>query len=375
MKTIYLDNAATTQPDPEVVEEIKKAIEFNWGNPSSVHKPGKEARALIEKSRKTIAELLLCHPQEIYFTSGATEAINTILQSCVINQNISRIITSKLEHNASLNTIQHLEKHYTLKVDYVDFQPDGTPSLIDLEKQLRAERGKTLVSLMHGNNETGSLSPIEEIARICKQHGALYLSDTVQTIGKYPVSPSLFGIDFMVCAGHKLHGPKGIGFMYIRKGLIIPPLLFGGGQERNMRSGTENTPGVAGLVKALSISIENLPENAQRMSQLKNFLVSQLKAEIPEMHYFSQSDSSGLMHILSAGIRKNAENALIHIRLDMKGICISAGSACSSGDLNVPHALKEMGIDDSWVPLRISISRFTTEEEIRYFVSSLKELL
>jgi len=286
MKKVYLDNASTTAIRPEVVAEMTKVLTEDYGNPSSTHAFGRNSKNLIELSRKSIAKNLNCSAQEIIFTSCATEANNFIIQSCIKDLKVTRIITSKIEHHAVLHTIQILQNQYNIAVDYVNILPSGEIDIVHLSDLLSlSQEGKTLVSLMHVNNEIGTVLNLERVSKICQQHQAYFHTDTVQSIGKTTFNLQETAIDFLVASAHKFHGPKGVGFAYIRKGIVLNPLLLGGEQEKGLRAGTESVHNIVGMTKALELSYVHLEEEAKYIAELKKYTIDQLQLHFPEMKF------------------------------------------------------------------------------------------
>lgn len=374
MKKVYLDNASTTQLRTEVIEEITKILTDDFGNPSSTHSFGRNAKSVLELSRKTIAKHLNCSSQEIIFTSCGTEANNWILRSAVRDLNIERIILSKIEHHAVLHTVEVLEKEFNIQVDYVEVKSNGAIDISHLVALLSQEK-KTLVSLMHINNEIGTVLDLDKIGRICQQHNALFHSDTVQSIGKTEIDLANLPINFLVASAHKFHGPKGIGFAFVRKNSGLQPLLYGGEQEKGLRPGTEAVHQIAGMAKALSLSYSNLDRERLHIMELKKYLISQLELEIPEFSINGSQD--GFYTILNVLLPFSQEKtAMLLFNLDMKGIAVSRGSACQSGSISVSHVLKEMlSTEDLNKPsLRISFSHFNTRQDIDLLVEALKSI-
>ena len=373
MKKVYLDNAATTPIRQEVIDEMVKVMQFEFGNPSSTHSIGRSAKAIIETSRKTIAKLLHCNAPEIVFTSTATEATNWILRSAVKDFGVKRIITSKVEHHATLYTAQALQEEFGVQVDYVKVSHDGTLDYNQFQDLLSNDI-KTLVSLMHVNNETGVVNDIEKIGAMCRQNKALFHCDTVQSIGKIELDLHDLPIDFVVASAHKFHGPKGIGFAYVRKSLVLQPMIFGGEQEKGWRAGTESVHQIAGMAKALELSFENLNEERNYISELKNYCFQQLQAVFPEI---KANGSNTFYTVLNVNLPLAPEKAtMLLFNLDMKGIAVSRGSACQSGSIKPSHVLAEMLNDDDLKnpSLRISFSHYNTKEEIDYLVETLKSI-
>ena len=373
MKKVYLDNAATTQIRPEVINEMVKVMSEEYGNPSSTHSFGRSSKSILELSRKTIAKHLNATSQEIIFTSGATEANNWILKNAVVDLKVQRIITSKIEHHAVLHTIEMLESKYDVKVDYVKIKSDGTIDVNHLV-ELLSENIPTLVSLMHVNNEIGTVLDLEEIGKICKQYHAYFHSDTVQSIGKTTFDLQQLSVDFLVASAHKFHGPKGVGFAFIRKGLLVNPLFFGGEQEKGLRPGTESIHNIVGMTKALEVSYALLEEEKAHISNLKQYTINQLQDNFEGIKINGNQDKT-FYNILNVCLPfSEAKTSMILFNLDMKGIAVSRGSACQSGSLKPSHVLAELlNEEDIKKPsLRISFSHFNSTEDIDLFIEVLK---
>ncbi|TDE28807.1 cysteine desulfurase [Flavobacterium ranwuense] len=374
MKKVYLDNASTTAIRAEVIQEMTKVMTEDYGNPSSTHSLGRAAKSILELSRKSIAKNLNATAQEIIFTSCGTEANNWILRSAVKDLHVKRIITSKIEHHAVLYTALVLEKEYDIQIDYVDVKPNGEVDITHLVELLSQEK-KTLVSLMHVNNETGTVLDLERIGRICQEHNTLFHSDTVQSIGKTTIDLQTIPVDFIVASAHKFHGPKGVGFAFIRKNSGLQPLFFGGEQEKGLRAGTEALHQIAGMAKALEVSYTNLETEQNHIAELKNYLIAQLKIEFPEFKINGNPD--GFYTVLNVLLPfAEAKTAMILFHLDMKGIAVSRGSACQSGSIKPSHVLAEMlSIEDLKKPsLRISFSHYNTKEDIDVLIEALKSI-
>jgi cysteine desulfurase len=372
MKKVYLDNASTTAMRPEVIQEMTKVMLEDFGNPSSTHSFGRNSKTIIELSRKSIAKHLNCTAQEIIFTSGGTEADNWILRSAVEDLKMERIITSKIEHHAVLHTVWALQEEYKIQVDYVNVNSDGSLDLTHLSNLL-AEEKKTLVSLMHVNNETGTILDLDRVGLICRQYNALFHSDTVQSIGKTEIDLQKTPIDFILASAHKFHGPKGIGFAFVRKNSGIQPLLFGGEQEKGLRAGTEAVHQIAGMAKALTISYENLNEERAYISNIKNYLIEQLEIHFPDFRINGKKeDFYNIINIILPF--SSDKTSMLLFSLDMKGIAVSRGSACQSGSIKPSHVLNEMLSEaDLKLPnLRISFSHYNTKEDIDWLIESLK---
>lgn len=377
MKRIYLDHAATTPMHDEVVDAMADCMRTVYGNPSSTHVFGREAKAKMELARKRIAEELKVQPAEIIFTSCGTEANNLIIRSAVDYLGVERIITSNLEHKCVKETSR--EMNDKRKVELVKVQTDSVGSIDyeDLEKQLKASTKKTLVTLMHANNEIGNLLDLKRVQQLCEQNGALFHTDTVQTLGHYKMNLSELKMDFASCSAHKFHGPKGIGFAYIKKATGFHPQITGGGQERGLRSGTENVYGVVGLDKSFEIAIRDLEEHKAHILDLKKYTIDQLKAEIPSVKFNGLSaDLDNSLYTL-VNVRLPFKDALIGFELELKGIAVSQGSACSSGASKVSDVLQSIltpeEIENS-TPLRISFSCYNSREEIDELVEVLKKI-
>jgi cysteine desulfurase len=372
MKKVYLDNASTTQLHPEVILEMTKVLSEDYGNPSSTHSFGRSAKSILELSRKSIAKQLHATAQEIIFTSCGTEANNWILRSAVKDLKVKRIITSKIEHHAVLYVIQALQQEFDIQVDYVAIKPNGEIDITNLVDLLAIET-KTLVSLMHVNNETGIVLDLELVGRICKQHNALFHSDTVQSVGKTEIDLQSMPIDFIVASAHKFHGPKGVGFAYIKKNSGLQPLFFGGEQEKGLRPGTEALHQIAGMAKALELSYSNLEAERNSIIDLKKYLIAKLEVEFPTFKINGSQD--GFYTILNVMLPLSEDKtAMILFNLDMKGIVASRGSACQSGSIKPSHVLAEiLSVEDLRKPsLRISFSHFNTLEDVDVLVEALK---
>jgi cysteine desulfurase len=374
MKKVYLDNASTTQLRAEVVQEMTKILSEDYGNPSSTHSFGRNAKSVLELSRKAIAKQLNVPAQEIIFTSCGTEANNFILRSAVKDLKVKRIITSKIEHHAVLYTVQALQKEFDIQVDYVRVKPNGELDITDLV-DLLSEETKTLVSLMHVNNETGTILDVEKVGRICQQHNVLFHSDMVQSIGKIEIDLQTIPIDFVVASAHKFHGPKGVGFAFVRKNSGLQPLFYGGEQEKGLRPGTEAVHQIAGMAKALELSYSNLNTERDSILNLKKYLINQLEVHFPA--FVINGNQDGIYTILNVLLPFSADKtSMILFHLDMKGIAVSRGSACQSGSIKPSHVLMEMlSNEDLKKPsLRISLSHFNSKEDIDLLVEALKSI-
>jgi len=374
MKKVYLDNAATTPMHPEVIQEMTRVIQEDYGNPSSTHGFGRQAKSILELSRKAIAKSINALSQEIIFTSGGTESNNWVLRNAVTTLKIERIISSKIEHHAVLHTLEALQSEFKIAVDFVAILPNGEIDVTHLVTLL-SENKKTLVSLMHVNNEIGTVLDLSLISRICKQHQAFFHSDTVQSIGKAAFDLQEIPIDFLVASAHKFHGPKGVGFMFIRKGLPIQPLFFGGEQEKGLRPGTESIHNIAGMAKALALSLAELESNQKQISDLKAYAISQFQTHFPDSKV--NGNAHGFYNIVNIQLPFSEDKtAMILFHLDMKGIAVSRGSACQSGSAKPSHVLAEIlkDADIKKPSLRISFSHFNTQEDIDLLIAALQSI-
>jgi|TARA_R110000764_G_scaffold233608_1_gene326827 cysteine desulfurase len=378
MQKVYLDNAATTQVRKEVIERMQEALAQHYGNPSSTHSFGRSAKTAVEQARKTIAKTLNAQPSEIIFTSGGTEADNMILRCAVRDLGVETIITSKIEHHAVLHTVEELEREYNINVLYVDLDEFGNPSLAHLEQLLKKDDSKKLVSLMHVNNEIGNITDIAAVGELCKENNALFHSDTVQSIGHYPWDVQGINIDFMTAAAHKFHGPKGVGFAFIRKNSGLKPLIVGGAQERGFRAGTEPFHNIVGLEEAFVKAYEHLEEETQTVKELKKYFVEKVEQELPEAVCNGLSGDLEKSTYTLTNIRlpfDKQKGLMLLFHLDMKGIACSKGSACQSGSDQGSHVLNEVlsGEELEKPSLRFSFSMYNTKEELDYTVEVLKE--
>jgi cysteine desulfurase len=375
MISVYLDNAATTPLDPEVFEAMKPFMLENFGNPSSTHSHGRKVKTAIESARKQIAALLNCTPGEIIFTSGGTEADNTILTSSIQTYNIKHVITSAIEHHAVEHTLSVLEKQGLIKVHFVKLDDKGIVDLSHLESLLK-ENNDALVSLMHANNEIGNLLDIEKVGELGVNHKAYFHSDTVQTVGHYHHDLNRIKVHGMTAAAHKFHGPKGVGFMYIRKDKKILPFMHGGSQERNMRGGTENVYGIVGLAKALEIAYRDMEDHAIYIKALKAHMMKCLLENIPGVKFNGNSADldNSLYTVLNVSLPESDENSMLLFNLDLQGISASGGSACSSGATTGSHVLNALYPESKRGAIRFSFSKYNTISEIDYVVSKLAVL-
>ena len=380
MDKIYFDNAATTQIDLKVIEQMKSVLSDNFGNPNSTHSYGRSSRTLIEKARKTIANQFNASTSEIYFTSCGTESDNMVLISAVRDLNVKTIITSKVEHKAVLNVVKYLEETESIDLKYVNVSNDGLIDYNHLQTLLKKCSNKCLVSLMHINNEIGSKLDLNLVGNLCKDNNALFHSDTVQSIGKYEFDLSKLNIDFIVGSAHKFHGPKGIGFVYINKNLKLNPFVIGGNQERGMRAGTESVHNISGMELAFINSYTNIQENNNHISSLKSTFIKKIKKDIPEIKFNGSCDDDLLssFSILNICLPIPKEKSiLLDFNLDMKGIACSRGSACQSGSITGSHVLNSILSDEDLnkPSLRFSFSKYNNNHEVEKVISVLKEFI
>lgn len=370
---VYFDNAATTQLEPRVLDAMLPYLQNHFGNPSSIHAYGRETRAAIEKARKQIAQIFHVSPGEIFFTSGGTEANNMALQCSVRDLGVTRIITSEIEHHAVTHTVEALKSEGKIQLDYVQLMPDGSVDYADLERLLAASDKKTLVSLMHANNEIGTLLDIEKVSALCVAHHAFFHCDTVQTMAHYVLDLQKTKVHFISCAAHKFHGPKGVGFIYINSEAHIKPLIHGGAQERNMRAGTENLYGIIGLAKALEIAYSELDETRKYITSMREHLKKRLQEEIPGVVF--NSPDNGLYTVLNVNFPPSEKNELLLFNLDIAGIAVSGGSACSSGSNIGSHVIARLHRPENSAAVRFSFSKFNNMEEVDFMVDQMKVVL
>lgn len=370
---IYLDNAATTPLSRTVFQAMEPYFFENFGNPSSAHLIGREARAAIAHSRTIIADILNTNPEHIVFTSGGTEADNTAILSAIRSKGIKLAITTPFEHHAVLNTLKALERNKEIRLVFLKHDEKGNLSISHLE-QLLAANEKAFVSVMHGNNEIGNLNPIDDIANVCKEYGAVFHSDTVQTMGLYTYDTQKLDVDFLVGSAHKFHGPKGIGFLYKKSADLLIPFINGGAQECGQRSGTENVAGIVGLAKAFELAHINRTVNNFHISNLKERMIYKLRTKIPGIKFngnCADKDIS-LATILSVSVPENEHSPLVY--LDQHRICASGGSACNSRSGKASHVLSALGLEADRTTVRFSFSHYNTAEEIDYTTDKFASL-
>ncbi|WP_296698297.1 cysteine desulfurase family protein [Algoriphagus sp.] len=373
---VYLDNAATTAMDDRVIEAMLPFMKSHYGNPSSVHSQGREVRTAIERARKKVAELLNTSPSEIFFTSGGTEADNTAIVCGIESHGIKHAITSPLEHHAVLHTLEICEKKGLIKLSILDVNENGEIDFNQLEELLK-ENPNSLVSLMHANNEIGNLNDLSKIGDLCKEYSAFFHSDTVQTMGHYVHDLKSLPVDSIVAGGHKFHGPKGSGFLYVRKDKKIHPFIHGGAQERNMRGGTENVIGIIGITKALELAYSEMESHQRHVTSLKKYFIKSLPEAIPDVLFngLSKDLDKSLYTVLNVSLPPSEANrGMLLFNLDLEGISASGGSACSSGATVGSHVLRALNHKPERDAVRFSFSRYNTIEEIDYTISKLKDL-
>ncbi|HEY2349889.1 MAG TPA: cysteine desulfurase family protein [Puia sp.] len=375
METIYFDNAATTPLDPLVLEAMMPYLTEKFGNPSSIYSYGRESRMAIEQARKSVAKLIHANPAEIFFTSGGTESSNAAIRAAVQDLNCRRIITSPLEHHATLHTVSYYQERGEATVQYLNVLPDGHVDLDHLNKLLAEQDQKTLVSLMHANNETGNLLDIFMVAEICKKYGAIFHSDTVQTLGHYVFDLKKLNIHFITGAAHKFHGPKGVGILYINELLKVKPNIHGGAQERNMRAGTENVYGIVGLAKALELAYAKLEKESFYVDGLRKYMAEKLRKEIPGVEFNGDAFGKSLYTILSVSFPKSEKAEMLLFNLDINHICASGGSACTSGAQQGSHVIRAIYPNSDRSIVRFSFSANNTRDEIDEVVGKLKTLV
>lgn len=378
---IYLDNAATTRLDPEVLDAMLPLMTEQFGNPSSIHSHGRAVRTAVERARKTVAALLNTSPAEIFFTSGGTEADNTAIRSSIETYGLTRAIASPVEHHAVLHTLEHLAEQGVIQLSMVNIDQKGHIDLVHLEELLRqnqqagAGATRSLVSLMHGNNEIGNMLDLNRVGELCRSYDAIFHSDTVQTMGHFQHNLQQLPVDFIVGAGHKFHGPKGVGFLYVNADRVkINPFVYGGAQERNMRGGTENVYGIVGLAKALEIAYRDMDEHRQHITSLKSRMIERLRTQMPEVQFNGDSADvdNSLYTVLNVSLPASDISDMLLFSLDIARISASGGSACSSGSSIGSHVLGALpGLDADRGYVRFSFGKYNTADEIDYAVDTL----
>jgi len=375
MKRVYLDNAASTPIAPEIIEMMSEMMKTNFANPSSVHSFGRESKIIVENARKSIANLLNTSPGSIFFTSGGTEADNMAIKCGIEDYKIKHAITSRISHHAVLYPLEDLAETGKIKLSYIDIDENGVVSLSHL-KELLKNNPRTFISIMHANNEIGTIQDLKQIGEICKENNAIFHSDTVQTIAHFPFNMQELNIDFMAASAHKFHGPKGVGFIYISENIQIKPLLRGGAQERNMRAGTENVYGIAALAMAMEMAYEHLEEETKYIKGLKSYMIEKFKTEMPEVQFYGKCTDmdNSLYTVLSVNFPETDFAEMLLFNLDIMGISCSGGSACASGGTKGSHVLTAIVPDSKRPGIRFSFSKYNSKEEINYTIEKLKEL-
>ena len=377
MKKIYLDNAATTPILPEVIDTITEAMRANYGNPSSTHQFGRKAKSAVETARKNIAKCLNASANEIIFTAGGSEADNLVLRNAVTNLGVTTIISSKIEHHAVLHTIENLVKEFNIKVNWVDVDEEGNINLQHLETLLQQSEEKKLVSFMYINNEIGNLLDVSKVSELCVVNQALFHCDAVQAIGHYHIDVQKTPIDFFAASAHKFHGPKGVGFAYVKKGFGIFPMLHGGEQEKGARAGTENVHSILGMEKALEIASSNIDEETAKIQTIKSYFIDELKANFEGLEFNGVSESSLKSSYIILNVRFPKDYPMLLFNLDLKGIAVSGGSACQSGSNKGSHVLNTILNEKEALKtsVRFSFSKFISKEDMDYVIETLKGLI
>jgi cysteine desulfurase len=375
MDRIYFDNAATTALDKEVLESMMPYLTEKFGNPSAIYSYGRETRMAIEIARKSVAKILNAHPAEIFFTSGGTESSNTAINAAVRDLGCKIIITSPLEHHATLHCVEQLGRTGTAEVSYVNVLPNGHIDMTVLERLLKESNEKCLVTLMHANNEIGNITDIEEAGKLCKKYHAIFHSDTVQTVGHYSFDIRKLPVHFITGSAHKFHGPKGVGMLYINENVKINPFINGGNQERNMRAGTENIYGIVGFAKALEIATANHEKDNEYISGLRNYMKVKLQENIRGVYFNGDHAGKCLYTVLSTAFPKTEKSEMLLYNLDIHNICASGGSACTSGADAGSHVIRAININPNQITVRFSFSKYNTVEEVDIVVEKLKDMI
>jgi len=377
MQRIYFDNAATTAMDQDVLSAMMPYMTEKFGNPSAIYSYGRETKMAIENARKSVAKILHANPGEIFFTSGGTESSNTSIHASVRDLGCKRIISSPIEHHATLHTVEYLHKTGQAALSFVKLTPNGHVDMQSLEELLAASTDKALVTLMHANNEIGNLLDVKAVGELCRKYNAIFHCDMVQTIGHYPINLHDIYIHFASSAGHKFHGPKGVGILYVNEDIKIQPLLNGGAQERNMRAGTENLYGIVGYAKALEMATERYEQDSQYILELKQYMIAQLRNTFPNILLNGDAEGNSLYTVLNVGFPMTEKSDMLLFNLDMAGICVSGGSACSSGANSISHVIKELYPENAAdiVPIRFSFCRHNTKAEVDTVVAKLQGMV
>ena len=372
---IYFDNAATTCLDTEVLNAMMPYLTSCYGNPSSIYSYGRESRLAIELARKSVAKILNAHPAEIFFTSGGTESSNTAITAAIRDLGCRQIISSPIEHHATLHTVEHLHCFDKVDLSFVNILPDGHIDMDNLQTLLTESNTKCLVTLMHANNEIGNMLDLHAVGNLCKKYGAIFHSDTVQTVGHFPFDLRNTPVHFITGASHKFHGPKGVGILYINENIKINPFLLGGSQERNMRAGTENLYGIVGFAKALELATAHYEKDSQQIKELKLYMRDQLQEHIPGTSFNGDVEGKSLYAVLSASLPKTEKSEMILFNMDINNICASGGSACTSGADAGSHVIRAINNNPNQVTVRFSFSKYNTKQEVDVVVKKLKEMI
>ena len=377
MSRIYFDNAATTSLDQEVLNTMMPFLTEKFGNPSSVYSYGRETKLAIENARKTVAKILNANPGEIFFTSGGTESTNTAIHAAVRDLGCRHIISSPLEHHATLHTVEFMAHTGQARLSLVNITEKGHIDMAHLEELLSTSAERSLVSLMHANNEIGNLMDIKAVGELCRKYDAIFHSDTVQTVGHYPFNLKDIYVHFINAAGHKFHGPKGVGILYVNENIQIKPYINGGAQERNMRAGTENIYGIIGFSKALEMATATYEQDSAYINGIKKYMAGQLLANFPAIIFNGDTKGNSLYTVLNVSFPRTEKSDMLLFSMDMAGICVSGGSACTSGANSVSHVIKAIynGKSADMVPIRFSFCKHNTKEEVDVVVEKLKELV
>ena len=372
---IYFDNAATTCLDTEVLNAMMPYLTSCYGNPSSIYSYGRESRLAIELARKSVAKILNAHPAEIFFTSGGTESSNTAITAAIRDLGCRHIISSPIEHHATLHTVEHLHCSDKVDLSFVNILPDGHIDMDHLNTLLAESNTKCLVTLMHANNEIGNMLDLHAVGNLCKKYGAIFHSDTVQTVGHFPFDLRNTPVHFITGASHKFHGPKGVGILYINENIKINPFLLGGSQERNMRAGTENLYGIVGFAKALELATAHYEKDSQQIKELKLYMRDQLQQHIPGTSFNGDVEGKSLYAVISASLPKTEKSEMILFNMDINNICASGGSACTSGADAGSHVIRAINNNPNQVTVRFSFSKYNTKQEVDVVVKKLKEMI
>ena len=376
MQRVYFDNAATTPISEEVISAMLPVLRGQFGNPSSIHAEGRSVRAIIESARKAVAQCIGASTAEIFFTSGGTESNNMAIKCSVRDLGVRRIISGPTEHHCGLHAIEAVEKTNDVEVVWLPVDERGRVDMEALEQALQESMGvKTLVSLMHANNEIGTMLPLARVSALCRQYGALFHTDSVQTVGHFPINVQETPVNFLSGAAHKFHGPKGVGFIYINSESPIKPFIDGGAQERNMRGGTENVYGIVGLAKALELATAEMESRSARICDVRNYMKERLLETFEDIQFNGDYDGDCLYTVLSASFPPSPKNELLLLSLDIAGVSASGGSACSSGAEKGSHVLEAIGADPARKSIRFSFSHYNTKEEVDFVVEKLKSIL